>query len=145
MFLETWDRTNAAEQNNTFGRYRDSGIAFGHKDEFDTLDLKKMDEKGKPIFPNTSHVKLAHQTGLNILRRSYSYASGIDDHAQFDAGLLFISFQNDPKTFITIQNSLGNTDKMNEYVTHIGSGLFACFPGIVDEQDYLGRSLFDAI
>ncbi|HDL4146941.1 TPA: Dyp-type peroxidase, partial [Mannheimia haemolytica] len=50
-----------------------------------------------------------------------------------------------PEQFIKIQNALGNVDKMNEYITHIGSGLFACFAGVKDENDYLGKALFDLI
>ena len=69
-------------------------------------------------------------------------ASGIDDKSQFDTGLLFISYQKDPKAFIDIQNAFGNVDKMNEYITHIGSGIFDCFPGVKDENDYLGKTLF---
>ncbi|MDG6267971.1 imelysin family protein [Glaesserella parasuis] len=92
------------------------------------------------------NVLLAKKTGLQMLRRSFSYASGVDPKTgQFDAGLLFISFQKDPQQFITIQNSLGNIDKMNEYITHIGSGLFACFAGVKDENDYLGKSLFEQL
>ncbi|MDO4776155.1 MAG: iron uptake transporter deferrochelatase/peroxidase subunit [Cardiobacteriaceae bacterium] len=145
MFLETWDRTSLAEQHNTFGRLRDSGAPMGQEKEFDTIDLSLKDEKGEPAMPEDSHVHLAHKTGRNILRRSFSYASGIDDKGQFDAGLLFISFQKDPASFIEIQNAFGNIDKMNEYITHIGSGLFACFPGVRDESDYLGKALFEQI
>ncbi len=146
MHLETWDRTNLNGQEETFGRHRDSGAPIGDKQEFDAVDLNKKDEKGKPIIPEISHLHLAKKTGLQMLRRSFSYASGVDPKTgQFDAGLLFISFQKDPQQFITIQNSLGNRDKMNEYITHIGSGLFACFAGVKDEHDYLGKALFDQI
>ncbi|MGX2974430.1 iron uptake transporter deferrochelatase/peroxidase subunit [Ursidibacter arcticus] len=146
MHLETWDRTNLNGQEETFGRHRDSGAPLGEKKEFDAVDLEKKDEKGNVVIPEISHLHLAKKTGLQILRRSFSYASGVDPKTgQFDAGLLFISFQKDPSQFITIQNSLGNIDKMNEYITHIGSGLFACFAGVKDENDYLGKALFDQI
>ncbi|AHG77655.1 iron uptake transporter deferrochelatase/peroxidase subunit [Mannheimia varigena] len=145
MFLETWDRTHLRSQEETFGRHRDSGAGLGHQHEFDTLDLAKKDEKGNLVIPEISHTHLANKTGLRILRRSFSYSSGIDDKGQFDAGLLFVSFQQSPEQFIKIQNSLGNVDKMNEYITHIGSGLFACFAGVKDENDYLGKALFDLI
>ncbi|QLB44778.1 iron uptake transporter deferrochelatase/peroxidase subunit [Mannheimia pernigra] len=145
MFLETWDRTHLHSQEETFGRHRDSGVGFRHQHEFDTLNLAKKDEKGHTAIPEMSHTHLANKTGLQILRRSFSYSNGIDDKGQFDAGLLFISFQQSPEQFIQIQNSLGNIDKMNEYITHIGSGLFACFAGVKDENDYLGKALFDLI
>lgn len=146
MHLETWDRTNLAGQEETFGRHRDTGAPIGMKQEFDTADLEKKNEKGAPLIPEISHLHLAKKTGVKILRRSFSYASGVDPKTgQFDAGLLFISFQQDPQQFIAIQNSLGNIDKMNEYITNIGSGIFACFAGVKDERDYLGKALFDAI
>ena len=107
------------------------------------IHLNKKGPDGKPLIPVTSHVHLAHKPGVELLRRSYSYSDGINETTgQFDSGLLFISFQKDPKQFITIQNSLGNEDKMNEYITHIGSGLFACFGGI-KEGEYIGQKLFD--
>lgn len=146
MHLETWDRTNLNGQEETFGRHRDTGAPIGGKEEFQAVDLSAKNDKGKPMISEISHLHLAKKTGLNILRRSFSYASGVDSRTgQFDAGLLFISFQKDPQMFITIQNSLGNIDKMNEYITHVGSGLFACFAGIKDANDYIGKALFDQI
>lgn len=146
MHLETWDRTNLHSQEETFGRHRDSGAPLGKQGEFQAVDLAEKNAKGESIIPEISHLHLAKKTGLQILRRSFSYASGIDPKTgQFDAGLLFISFQKDPQQFIKIQNSLGNRDKMNEYITHIGSGLFACFAGVRDEKDYLGSALFERV
>ena len=135
MHLETWDRTNLQEQENTFGRYKESGAPFGKQNEFDEVDLS--------LLPVDSHVRLAKEVDLPILRRSYSYSDGIDPKTgQFDAGLLFIAFQKDPDRFVKIQTNLGADDKMNEYVTHIGSGLFACFGG-VKEGEYIGQDLFE--
>ncbi|KMK50747.1 peroxidase [[Actinobacillus] muris] len=146
MHLETWDRTNLDGQQETFGRYRDSGAPIGAKQEFDPVDLERKDEKGELEIADISHLHLAKKAGPKILRRSFSYASGVDPKTgQFDAGLLFISYQKDPAQFIAIQNRLGNIDKMNEYITHIGSGLFACFAGVKDDNDYLGKALFDAV
>ncbi|TLE15887.1 deferrochelatase/peroxidase EfeB [Helicobacter apodemus] len=135
MHLETWDRTHLKAQNDTFGRKRDSGAAYGKNEEFEEVDITAM--------PEDSHVFLAKTTGMQILRRSFSFASGIDPRTgQFDAGLLFIAFQKDPMQFIAIQNALGNIDKMNEYITNIGSGLFACFGGVSKKNgDYIGKSL----
>ena len=123
MFLETWDRTNLQEQENTFGRYKESGAPFGKKDEFDEVDLA--------LLPVDSHVRLAKEVNKPIYRRSYSYSDGIvEKTGQFDTGLLFLAFQKNPDSFVKVQTNLGAQDKMNEYVTHIGSGLFACFAGV---------------
>ena len=144
MHLETWDRTSLKGQEDTFGRHRDSGAAIGQKGEFDTFDVNAKDAQGKAVIPEISHMGLAKRTGVEMLRRSYSYSSGINPATgQFDSGLLFISFQKSPEQFIIIQNALGRLDKMNEYTTHIGSGLFACFGGI-PQGGYIGQALFEA-
>ena len=135
MFLETWDRTNLQEQENTFGRYKESGAPFGKKDEFDEVDLD--------LLPVDSHVRLAKEVNKPIYRRSYSYSDGIvEKTGQFDTGLLFLAFQKNPDSSVKVQTNLGAQDKMNEYVTHIGSGLFACFAG-VKKGEYLGQKLFE--
>ena len=135
MFLETWDRTNLQEQENTFGRYKESGAPFGKNDEFDEVDLA--------LLPVDSHVRLAKEVNKPIYRRSYSYSDGIvEKTGQFDTGLLFLAFQKNPDSFVKVQTNLGAQDKMNEYVTHIGSGLFACFAG-VKKGEYLGQKLFE--
>jgi len=145
MHLETWDRTSLKDQEATFGRYRDSGAPMGKTKEFDDFDVEAKDDKGNYIMPDTSHVHLARKAGARILRRSYSYASGVmSNTGTHDAGLIFISFQKDPAQFTTIQNSLGRMDKMNEYITHRGSAVFACFPG-VQKGSYLGEALFNAL
>ncbi|WP_323841684.1 MULTISPECIES: Dyp-type peroxidase [unclassified Moraxella] len=141
MHLETWDRTSLVGQDDTFGRHRASGASIGKTDEFDALDIHAKDDKGNLIVGEVSHAGLANRTGLQMLRRSYSYSSGIV-RGQFDAGLLFISFQKNPMQFSAIQSAFGNKDKMTEYTTHIGSGLFACFGGVT-QGEYLGQSLFE--
>ncbi|TQR20747.1 iron uptake transporter deferrochelatase/peroxidase subunit [Psychrobacillus vulpis] len=144
MHLETWDRTALGEQEATFGRHRDSGAPIGKTGEFEDMELARKDSSGNPIIPTTSHVHLAKLVDDRILRRSFSYSSGMDPKTGvFDAGLLFISFQKHPKQFINIQNSLGRIDKLNEYITHRGSATFACFPGI-QKGSFVGESLFKA-
>ncbi len=133
MHIETWDRTSLRGQEETFGRHRESGAAFGQRDEHAAVELHRI--------PDVSHVHLAKKTGLQILRRSYSFASGIDSTTgQFDVGLMFVSFQKTPSQFIAVQSSLGRVDKMNEYTTHVGSGLFACFGG-VQQGEFIGQAL----
>lgn len=142
MYIDTWDRTSYGEQENTFGRERITGAPIGEKNEFDPLDIHRKNAQGELYIDENAHAALAHKTGLQLLRRSYSYADGVNlQTGQFDTGLLFVSYQKDPQQFIDIQNSLGRNDKLNEYIIHIGSGLFACFPG-VQKGEYLGQALF---
>jgi len=144
MRIEVWDRTILSEQEATFGRYRGSGAPLGAVNEFDELPLDQKDSSGKPIIPDRSHVRLSHGDGSEeILRRGYSYSSGIDHKTgQLDAGLLFICYQRDPrKQFIPIQKRLAQGDKLNEYISHIGSAIFACFAG-AKQGSYIGEGLF---
>jgi len=91
--------------------------------------------------------------GAQILRRSYSYDNGLSYIAErwppwhqgmeFDAGLLFISYQRDPRTgFVKIFDKMSKFDMMNQFVTHVGGGVFACPPG-AKEGGFIGQPLFD--
>ena len=144
MRIEVWDRSSLDDQESTFGRHRQSGAPLGKSGEFDELELDRKDSAGKPVIPATSHVALAHMEGkVKILRRGYSYSSGMDvKTGQLDAGLLFICFNRDPrKQFIPMQQKLATVDQLNEYITHVGSGLYACLPG-AREGGYIGDTLF---
>ncbi|GAB6991486.1 iron uptake transporter deferrochelatase/peroxidase subunit [Paenibacillus pini] len=142
MRIEIWDRSSLRDQEATFGRYRDSGAPLGSKQEFDPVDLKSAGEDGKLHIPANSHMALTKGDGsVQLLRRSYSYSGGINlKTGQLDAGLLFISFQRDIKQFVTIQERLAKSDKLNEYTVHVGSAIFACFPG-VSKGGYIGDTL----
>ncbi|HWK21776.1 MAG TPA: iron uptake transporter deferrochelatase/peroxidase subunit [Ureibacillus sp.] len=145
MHLETWDRTSLKGQEETFGRHRDSGAPIGMKNEFDQVDITSTDANGKLLIPENSHISLAKKAKRSILRRAFSYSSGIvESTGNYDAGLMFISFQKDPQAFIDIQNSLGRVDRLNEYITHRGSAIFACLPG-VEKGSYLGENLFSTL
>ncbi|OBZ08699.1 iron uptake transporter deferrochelatase/peroxidase subunit [Bacillus sp. FJAT-26390] len=142
--IEVWDRSTLGDQEATFGRHRNSGAPIGSVHETDKIDLDKKDEKGKPFIPMNSHIRLAHGDGsVKILRRSFSYSSGMDHKTgQLDAGLLFICFNRDSrKQFIPMQQKLGQSDLLNEYIVHTGSAMFACFPG-VRQGGYIGETLF---
>lgn len=144
MYIEVWDRTTLKEQENTFGRHRDSGAPLGMKNEFDTVDEHVKDENGNRVIPENSHMILSRGDGTaKILRRPYSYADGMDPKTgSFNAGLLFICFQRSPsKQFIPMQERLSKNDKLNEYIIHRGSAIFACLPG-VKKGGYIGESLF---
>ena len=56
-------------------------------------------------------------------------------------GLFFIAYMRDPGQFVTLQQKLGTSDALNEYIQHTGSGLFACPPGISSGQHW-GDRLF---
>lgn len=144
MYIEVWDRSTLKDQEITFGRHRDSGAPLGKQNEFDEADFEAVDSNGQLVIPEVSHMRVARGNGKEvILRRSYSYADGIDmKTGSFDAGLLFICFQRRPsKQFIPMQQRLAKSDKLNEYIVHRGSAIFACLPG-VQKGSYIGEALF---
>jgi deferrochelatase/peroxidase EfeB len=66
---------------------------------------------------------------------------GLDANGQLNAGLLFVSYQNDPQNFLRLQNRLGAHDLLNEQIRHIGSAIFAV-PPAPKEGHYIGQVLF---
>ena len=77
-----------------------------------------------------------------MLRRGYNFVDGNDDLGRLNAGLFFIAFQRDPRTqFIPIQKRLAANDTMNEYLRHVGSGIFAV-PAGATKGSYVGAELF---
>ena len=146
MFLETWDRDRLSDQQNVFGRSKADGAPLTGHAEDDEPDYAALDATGSPLIPADAHIRLAspeNNAGLRILRRGYSYTDGIDaDTGTLDAGLFFIAFQNDPARFVTLQRRLGTQDALNEYIRHVGSGLFACPAGLTAPGERWGAALF---
>lgn len=136
MTIETWDRDPLSDQEQVIGRRKATGAPFGSTDEFAPLDLTGRGDDGEPLLPTQSHVRLAHPSsngGAQLLRRGYSFVDGSDGLGRLDAGLYFLAYQRDPRTqFVPIQQRLAgkHNDAMNEYITHVGSGLYAIPPGV---------------
>jgi len=147
MHVEAWDRDVLADQQHVFGRAKYSGAPLSGVHEFDTPDFKAVGPDGGPAIPADAHIRLAafeNNNGLRILRRGYSFTDGmLADSGELDAGLFFLAFQKDPRTqFVALQRKLGAHDALNEYIQHVGSGLFACPPGVTKAGDYWGSTLF---
>ncbi len=134
MLIEVWDRAALSDQEQTIGRAKASGAPLGGgRHEHDPVRAAAL--------PPDSHVRLAHRD-VKILRRGYSFTDGFDfERGQLDAGLFFIAFMRDPGQFVTLQRRLGTMDKLNEYIKHTGSGLFAVPPG-VGAGSFVGSQLF---
>ena len=146
MLIEPWDSTPLREQERVIGRTKGAGAPIGRQAEFDALDLQAAGPDGTPIIDAKAHVRLAHAShngGAMLLRRGYSFVDGTDGLGRLDAGLFFIAYQRDPRSqFVRIQSSLAGkfNDTLNEYIQHVGSGLFACPPGALPGQ-YWGQQL----
>jgi len=147
MLIEVWDRVSLGEQEGSIGRHKYSGAPIGKEYEFDPVDLEAKDEDGELLISEDAHVRLARQSEEEkILRRGYSFTDGFDaERGQLDAGLFFICFQRDPrKQFVPLQQRLAASDRLNEYIRHTASALFACPPG-ASEGGYVGERMFEGL
>ncbi|HEX4083366.1 MAG TPA: iron uptake transporter deferrochelatase/peroxidase subunit [Chthoniobacteraceae bacterium] len=153
--LEHWDKMKLGFQEQTMGRCKYSGAPIGGAKEFDEPDYDATDKDGNPVIAENAHIRLASHTnndGAKILRRPYSYNDGANftterwppwrQDMEYDAGLFFLCYQRDPRTgFIKLFEKMAKFDMMNQFVTHTGSGLFAC-PGGIGEGEFVGQKLF---
>ncbi len=143
MNIEIWDSDRTSDQENVFGRSKAVGAPLSGSKEFDTPDFHRQ-AQGKPVIDPKSHVALAafeNNGGVRILRRSYNYTDGLNERGLLDAGLLFIAYMNDPEHFVQLQTKLGSSDLLNEYISHIGSAIFA-IPPAPEKGHYIGEALF---
>ncbi|NMO03648.1 deferrochelatase/peroxidase EfeB [Gordonia sp. TBRC 11910] len=145
MHIERWDRTSLFEQEAVIGRTKGDGAPLGQTGEFDAPNFQLSDGTA-PVIPRTAHVRLAHADnlgGVKLLRRGYNFTDGSDGFGHLDAGLFFIAFCRDPhRQFVPMQQALAERDGLNEYITHVGSALFGCPPGVGAGQ-WWGQTLFD--
>ncbi len=154
--IEHWDRMDVAYQEATVGRRKYSGAPLGATRETDPLDLDARDKDGNNVIPLSAHVRLGAPSangGASILRRGYSYNNGVSFTAErwppwhqgieYDAGTFFICYQRDPRIgFIKIFDKLSKLDAMNQFVTRVGGGIFACPPG-ANRGEFIGQRLFE--
>lgn len=137
MLIESWDRVRLVEQNTIIGRDKGKGAPLSGGDEFTAPDFQT-----KAIDAN-SHVRLANpeqNDGIRLLRRGFNFVNGNNDFGRLDAGLFFLSYQRDPSQFVAVQRRL-STDIMNEYIKHVGSGIWA-IPRGAKPGSYVGAELF---
>lgn len=146
MRIAQWDRDSARDQGARIGREKISGAPLGGVHELDAVDLDTK-VNGRAVVPEDAHIRLASplsNDGARILRRSYSFADGVDASGGLDAGLFFISYQRDPRRqFVPIQQRLAEHDALNHYITHTGSAVFAC-PGGMAPGEWIGQGLFES-
>src|SRR5471032_1974846 len=146
-FVERWDRTPLQEQQSIIGRVKTTGAPMDGHTETDVPNYDK-DPEGK-LTKLDAHIRLANprtaETQANlILRRPFNYSNGVKSNGQLDMGLLFICYQDDlEKGFIAVQTRL-NGEPLEEYLKPVGGGYFYTLPGVVNENDFLGRSLLAA-
>ncbi len=144
MLVEFWDRVSINEQENMFGRRRDTGAPLDGNVESDIPDYA-ADPKGH-VIPLDSHIRLANartptQESQQLIRRSYSYDRGVDTNGNLDVGHVFTCYQkNIQGHFETIQERLVD-EPLVDYVQPFGGGYFFVPPGVADERDWYLRSI----
>lgn len=136
--IEKWDESDLDEQEQVFGRRKASGVPFGGTGEFDPVDPAREPRNAHIILANP---RTAGSESERILRRGYNYSDGLLPSGDIDAGLFFAGFQRDPRRqFVPIQQRLAAHDRLNEYIVHTGSAIFAVPPGVA-RGGYVGETV----
>ncbi|GAA3155450.1 iron uptake transporter deferrochelatase/peroxidase subunit [Planomonospora alba] len=170
MDLPKWDTSTAQQQDQTIGRRRDTGAPLSGGHEFTPLDLTRTGPDGEPLIPADSHLALVRD--IPMLRRSYNYDYAfqaapsaehrhdgddrpghshddpLHDHAgtghdTYDTGMLFCAYLRDPADFIRAQRKMAAADRLNAFIQHTGSAVFA-IPPAAEPGRHLAAALFPA-
>ncbi|GIJ76148.1 peroxidase [Micromonospora phaseoli] len=145
MNLETWDLLGRTDRELAIGRRLGTGAPLTGDAEHDEPDFAALGPDGLTVIPDFSHLTRAHVTDdrFRILRRPYNYDGVPTADGTADSGLIFASYQADIATqFLPIQRRLAERDLLNEWVTPIGSAVFAVPPGC-PEGGWVGQQLLD--
>jgi dye decolorizing peroxidase len=126
-----------AEQEAVFGRRRADGGPLSGGGITSDPDLGAKTADGRYLIPADAHVRRANANAVGaglMLRRSYSFG----DPAP---GLLFISFQNDLRTFTSTLTRMDAGDALLRFTTTTASAAFLILP-YFDQHHPLGATLF---
>lgn len=137
MNMDTWEMLDRRSREESLGRNLHNGAPLSGKEEFDTPDLDATDKYGLPVIDKGSHMARAMPAPghpeQRMLRRPYNYdlapEPGSDQLS--NSGLVFITFQQDPlNQYVPVQERLDEADRLNEWISHIGSAVYWIPPGV---------------
>lgn len=142
--MESWDRVDRVGREAAVGRRLADGAPLTGTAEHDEPDFEAVDDLGFPVIDPASHIARARGADPRerFLRRAYNYT--VPDPSRpsgEDSGLVFIAFAADvDRQFVPVQRRLAELDRLNEWVTTIGSAVYAVPPGAA-EGEYVAERL----
>lgn len=164
MNVDTWEILDRTSREVSVGRDLTEGAPLTGEKEFDEPDMSAVDHTGLPVIDPASHMARSRPPADHpeqvLHRRSYNYDLPPDRQLSealetegvpvlSNSGLVFICFQKDPtRQFIPIQQRLDEADRLNQWITHIGSALYFIPPGVgggtEGAKSYWGAALLEA-
>ncbi|QGU07563.1 putative deferrochelatase/peroxidase EfeN precursor [Corynebacterium occultum] len=164
MNVDTWEILDRTSREVSVGRDLAEGAPLTGDKEFDEPDMTAVDHTGLPIIDPASHMARSRPPADHpeqvLHRRSYNYdlppepelSAALETEGVpvlSNSGLVFICFQRDPGTqFIPIQQRLDEADRLNQWITHIGSAVYFIPPGVSPDGEggkrYWGAALLEA-
>ncbi|KQB85452.1 Dyp-type peroxidase [Corynebacterium oculi] len=151
MHMDEWEKLDRTSREEVVGRTLDSGAPLSGGEEHTAADFQARDEYGLPTIDVNSHMARAvpprEHPEQRILRRPYNWdvapEPGAEDRS--NSGQIFICFQKDPTVqFTPIQRRLDAADRLNQWITHIGSAVYFIPPGTGEGRgDFWGAHLLD--
>ncbi|MFF2809697.1 Dyp-type peroxidase [Streptomyces sp. NPDC058000] len=135
--LPRFTALSVADQEAVFGRRRATGVPLSGGTAAWEPNLGAKTPDGRYLVPADAHVRRANPNVVGVglmLRRSYSTDAPTP-------GLLFISFQNDIRTFTNTLARMDDSDALLRFTTTTASATFLILPGF-DQQHPLGAKMF---
>ena len=147
MNLDEWEILDRASREQAVGRTLHDGSPLTGGDEFSAPDMDARDDYGLPVIDKNSHMARAMPPAdhpeQRFKRRPYNYNLPPEPGSGqlSNAGLIFCAFQKDPDVqFTPVQARLDESDRLNTWITHIGSAVYWIPPGT---REMAGESVQD--
>ena len=146
MDMDEWEMLDRTSREESMGRTLDTGAPLSGGGEFDDPDYEATDRYGLPVIDPASHMARARPAEghpeQRMLRRAYNYDLPPEAGGLSNSGLVFICFQQNPdEQFTPVQQRLDDLDRLNTWITHIGSAVYWIPPGTTEDAFWAQRFL----